>query len=271
MGGLALPLALATCNQGYPSDFSGLVGWWDASARNINAGSPSNSDAVYDWLDLSCNDYTASQSTPSSRPTWIASAINGRPAVRFDGTDDSLAAADHTLTGAFTLFAVVRTDSLTGSATAVHPVYGQWDATGDERSVLLMLNYAVNGSVAISRSHHGTDYQIKRTAANTLTSTVDPYVIAVAYDGEDSASDIYVNGVQVAIDATAEGGGWAVGSGGGNYDSSADVLIGKSAAWSGAARYFDGDMAVVASYGRNLVPAEIEWVSRTLMSKYGVT
>lgn len=70
-----------------PASLPGLVGWWKADALT----GLSNTDPVSSW--------TASvgpalvQGTAGARPTYRTAAQNGLSVVRFDGTDDFLAAA----------------------------------------------------------------------------------------------------------------------------------------------------------------------------------
>lgn len=53
-----------------------------------------DTDPVASWADASGNGNDAAQASAGLRPTFVADAISGRPAVRFDGVDDVLAIAD---------------------------------------------------------------------------------------------------------------------------------------------------------------------------------
>jgi Concanavalin A-like lectin/glucanases superfamily len=73
--------------------------------------------AVASWLDASGNANHANQATAGKRPLLVANAINGRPAVRFDGVDDRLDLAGNVFaTSSFplTVIAVVRTSDDAG-------------------------------------------------------------------------------------------------------------------------------------------------------------
>jgi hypothetical protein len=67
---------------------------------------------VASWSDASPALRTATQSTPSSRPIYRTNAINGRPALRFDGIDDYLTVAATLVPGSQnrTLLVVARPD-----------------------------------------------------------------------------------------------------------------------------------------------------------------
>ncbi|MBW2523552.1 MAG: hypothetical protein JRI23_05230 [Deltaproteobacteria bacterium] len=73
-----------------PSQLSGLNLWLEASTCVFTNGSH-----VTTWFDLSGNGNHATQNVSDERPVLTPSAINGLPAVDFDGVDDSLVIADH--------------------------------------------------------------------------------------------------------------------------------------------------------------------------------
>lgn len=67
---------------------------------------------VSSWADKSANGWDAVQETGNNQPTCVTSAINGRPAILFDGNDNYLNCGDHELTGsntAITIFIVSQT------------------------------------------------------------------------------------------------------------------------------------------------------------------
>jgi hypothetical protein len=62
-----------------------LLWWLKADTGAVRLGTNGN---VRQWLDVSGNQYDANQASSANQPRWIDTAINGRPAVRFDGTND---------------------------------------------------------------------------------------------------------------------------------------------------------------------------------------
>jgi hypothetical protein len=63
-----------------------LVMWLKADAiRGLKDGAP-----VETWVDSSGNGLDPFQPTEAKRPVWREKAVNGLPAVRFDGADDNL-------------------------------------------------------------------------------------------------------------------------------------------------------------------------------------
>jgi lysophospholipase L1-like esterase len=68
-----------------PSEIDDLEVWFSAGSLAL-----SNGAAVSSWSDDSGNGHDAAQATAGNRPTFVADAFRGLPAVRFDGTDDYL-------------------------------------------------------------------------------------------------------------------------------------------------------------------------------------
>lgn len=63
-----------------------LLGWWEAAeVTDLAAGS-----TVATWRDRSGNGRDATQPDATRRPTFVAEALNGFPALRFEGVDDAL-------------------------------------------------------------------------------------------------------------------------------------------------------------------------------------
>ena len=82
-----------------PTDVAGLTVWLKADAIT----GLSDADPVTTWVDSSGNGNDATQATASKKPIYKTSIINGKPIVRFDGTDD------YVRTGAFTATATAKT------------------------------------------------------------------------------------------------------------------------------------------------------------------
>lgn len=68
-----------------PTDIAGLKLWLKA-----DAGVTLNGSTVSQWDDQSGNGNHASQSTASYQPTFVANQLNGKPVLRFDGSNDFL-------------------------------------------------------------------------------------------------------------------------------------------------------------------------------------
>ena len=86
-----------------PRQLGGMQAWYRADAITALA----DGDPVASWVDSTANARTLAQSTADYRPAYKVSIQNGRPAIRFDGTDDMLSGA---FAGSlqFTVFSVQR-------------------------------------------------------------------------------------------------------------------------------------------------------------------
>lgn len=78
-----------------PSDIAGLQLWLKADGNVYNTGTTqaTNGQTVQTWADASGNARDATQATSGSRPTFITGALNSKPVIRFDGSDDFLGTA----------------------------------------------------------------------------------------------------------------------------------------------------------------------------------
>lgn len=73
-----------------------LCAWWSAKRADLITLSGS---AVTSWADV-VGGYALTQGTSANRPTYSATAVNGRPGITFDGTNDYLESSDAGLMGA---------------------------------------------------------------------------------------------------------------------------------------------------------------------------
>ena len=96
-----------------PSGVSGLTGWWKADAgayKDAGVTLATDGETVQQWNDQSGAGRNLAQGTSGARPTLVANVLNGKPVIRFDGTDDVLqssAALSSFITAAAGTFFVV--------------------------------------------------------------------------------------------------------------------------------------------------------------------
>lgn len=79
--------------------------WFDADSSYITKD---GGDLVSQWDDRSGNARHLAQATGTKQPLWISSAQNSLPGVRFDGTSDSMAAANFTFNQPETVYIVFK-------------------------------------------------------------------------------------------------------------------------------------------------------------------
>ena len=89
------------------------VAWFQAASMAAVPG-----QGVATWADASGNGYTAVQGDPARRPRFVANALNGRPAVRFDAAVSSNLAFARPISADFTIVVVFGSAQGVGRGTA---------------------------------------------------------------------------------------------------------------------------------------------------------
>lgn len=83
---MTLPIILADVKARFnPGKIGGLSLWY---AADKGFGALSDGDPIATWFDQSLNGDDLTQSTESKKPLYKTNILNGKPVVRFDGTDD---------------------------------------------------------------------------------------------------------------------------------------------------------------------------------------
>jgi hypothetical protein len=212
-----------------PQQVSGLAAWYRADA----IGGVADGAAVGSWVDSSGHGHPATAPSAAQQPTLVANAVNGLPAVRFDGTSD-LVQAWFGLAQPATVLVVYDVRADTGGA-----------------------QYVTDGAQNGSMVHYVTPGQFGEYAGGTQVLTRPGFsfgayhVVAGVFAGPSSA--LY-----------PDGGPGATGNPGTNNPGG--ITIGNSGA---AAAPAAADVAEVVVYNRALTTAEIDQVGRYLAGRYG--
>lgn len=93
-----------------------LKGWWKADAGALDASDAAitaDGTAVKTWQDQSGNTRHVTQGTAGARPLYKTAIQNGKPVIRFDGTDDQLQIASTGIMTALPLTILVAAASAT--------------------------------------------------------------------------------------------------------------------------------------------------------------
>lgn len=195
---------------------------------------------VNTWGDGSGYTNTSIQTNQAYQPLIIAGAVNGKPALRFDGQDDRMDI--YGLTGnmnAYTFIMVIKPRGLADYNQSIGAL-GGWGQ--------FLFHTSANGTV-----YCGTGVPGRLTApAGTMTDSVEQQ-FAFTYAGTGGESKLYQNGAQVA----------------------AGILSQAPAAWTGfilgatAANTLKGDVPEIIIYNRTLSDTERGNVQSYLEMKYG--
>lgn len=173
-----------------PSLLTGLVSWWDASTLSSITLNGSN---VASWANRVAGGPVAAQGTAANQPAYSATGRNGRPALIFDGTNDTL---PFTPTGfpngsgaAVTIFLVGQIDALAGSTTAFS--YGV--ASNDQ-------------SVAISQYVTGSLVRGGTFGRDSTTATVwnnNDHIVGVSVPAGAGPTVVRANGANAGAQSTS--------------------------------------------------------------------
>lgn len=229
-----------------PDSIATLSAWWRADSLGL-----SDAAAVSSWANSAAGGAAAVQATGANQPTLQTGEINGRPIVRFDGTNDHLVSTASASLAATTLVAVVKPVDVVNT----HTVRGAGDGTSGSGSGALQ--YRISGGrqslVRQATAEVGT-------TSNTTLSTTSFSIITATFTNATSYA-FYLNG-------TADGGG-----------SHAETLAPGAGTTIGFNRdtgdtggeYLGGDLAELIIYSSVLSTENRSRVHSYLSDKYGIT
>jgi hypothetical protein len=245
---LAATTAMAQAGPGGVGSSSTNVLWLDA-----NNGVVHSSNAVSQWSDRSGNANHAllPGSIPSARPTRVTSAVNGYPALGFDGSDDQLWVTDHSTLDltAWHFFLVLKAD--------VQKDYNAWMVKGnDGNENYEMLSYSDGNIHAPLYFTNGTR-TIPSSAGGQVTTT-DFNVFEYSYSTA-VGRDVYKNGTNILSDNESLT----------PQVNNFPLYIGNERSTSG--REISGDIAEVIAFNTRLNSAQRIIVNNYLAAKYGRT
>jgi hypothetical protein len=220
---------------------TGLSAWYRADTLvSVSAG------AVTQWGDASGQGRNAVQATGVRQPVAIGSAVNGRPAIRFDGTNDRLVIASGVLplgNNPYTFFAIARTTNANTN--------GGIMGGGSTSPSLSYNSFRLNQGGSFINDW-GQNAAV--TPANTIQNN-RVYLYQVDYNtttGRTIRINNVVSGSNAGITRTGAAGDVALGS---------STLATDNESWA-------GDIAEVIVFNRALSSAEITQVQNVLSQKY---
>lgn len=217
-----------------PKDVSGLKLWLKADSI-----SGADADPVTTWIDSSLNNHNATEAT--APPILKQSIVNGRPVVRFNGTDQYMSItshADFALAAPWHVFVVLSTDYTTAAQ------YKWWMSKASAWQI-----YSLGARAGYAN-----------TAVADLPALYNYFEIAIFMLLElvfDSSNDMayFINGWQKEIIAGASNP---------NTNTNA-VLLGRN-----STTYWDGDIAEILLYSGALAAADKTLIRNYLANKYGL-
>jgi hypothetical protein len=218
-----------------PSDLANLQMWYKADALALTDGA-----MVASWTDSSGNSRHATQAADAKKPLYKTAIQNGKPVVRFDATDDTLAITATIASGSWSIYAVHS-----GPGTAVNGRY-----ILDTQSGRLIV--AVRTANGVSDTTIGWyDGGWKTVAAGTTGFQINSWILTSGGNGE-----IFRNGTSLgtaAYSAKGIGGAIALGT---RYD--------------GTGPFFGADMGEVIFYNAAHNATQRGQVQSYLSTRWGI-
>ncbi len=215
-------------------------------------------DQVQQWLSKEGNAYAFVQETAAKKPTFNAADSNfaNRPTLTFEGSDDLLRyAGELTTATAGTAFVV----AIRGAAGALHTYLSSSDEAGDAEYLKL--------GAAAANDHLYT--QDSTDADDILSSGTAVGASAFIHTWISSGAGISLrnNG---AVDALTVDGGANNGDWFGDCTGRDNFCIGALKRNAGEADQYNGQLAEIVVYDRELTLSEIRVVERYLAARYHI-
>ena len=233
-----------------PLQIGGLKLWLDATDPAANGTQPSNASAISSWVDKSGSGNTVTQGTGASQPTYRTNVLNGKPVVRFDGTNDLMQKTSATALANTNLiyFAGILNDNGSGRGT----IFDYSNNTITNTGINLLLE--AGGGIHYQAGFFDGVLDIAMSTTITLPTSIVGYVYN---DGTNAF--IFINGVQVATVAA----GNIVNTGTRTY--TIGSLFGALATY-----FLNGDMGEILAYNSSQTAAIRLLINRSLGNKWGI-
>jgi hypothetical protein len=245
------PYSFAAAGAFDPLSITGCVLWLKADGNVYNTGTTqaTNGQTVETWVDASTSAASVTQSTSGYRPLFQTSVVNGKPVLRFDGTDDYFPLLTDVLSGAggATLLAVVKQvyDPPTVQAAAGHFM----GAVGTDSAI--DVNW-VDGNI-----YNGFASATRKSTGDPTANLTGWRVVSIR---SASTWEYFIDGAQHYSAASSVG----------IKASSPYALIGASSV-TGLTYNFEGDIAEIVLYDNAISDPDLEAAEDGLGDKYGVT
>jgi hypothetical protein len=218
-------------------------------------GQPANGDPIAWWEMRDGSRPRLVQATASLRPTWSESAVNSRPAVVFDGSDDYLASATALLSNAAGHVFVVAKQANAGEDTLL----SQADTASANRFLSLGMN---GGNAHYEQNDAGTEDDI---TGDTALGTSAFHVLEFISSGTAITMKVDGTAQTLTVNSGANNGDWA-----GDVTGADNTVLGALVA-SSVSQNADVSIAEVVAYEGAQAAADMTHVRQLLGSKYGIT
>ena len=220
---------------------NGLALWFTAESLEAML---SDGDGVASWYDDSGNGRNASQTNTASQPTFLTNAVNGLPAVRFDGANGVLGYDGSFLVGTdYTIFFVEGRRSGKSSNYPLAGLHG-----GQDRN----LHIGYRHDAQFTQAHYSRDYNVAVPAFTTQQFAISSMHLDTT---GGTGRQTYRGGTLLGGDGTTN-----------QLVAYTDAQVGRY----GTGTYYDGDIAEILIFDRYLDGIERNRIGYYLAQRYGI-
>ncbi|MBC7472248.1 MAG: DUF2341 domain-containing protein, partial [candidate division SR1 bacterium] len=199
---------------------------------------------VTSWTDQSGSYNDAVQNTVPNQPILVNNAINGKPAVRFDGINDSLLTTNNIIP-ANSNYSIFTIDKRNAAPNALWPIVA--NVTSFNTNQALHFGYQNNTTFRFAQFGQNVDATVDGYIPNNASLSSGTFDSTVGHK-------LYRNGLLLASDAALTG-----------LTNTDKIAIGN---WNNSSFYY-GDIAEILIYNRALSANEQKQVECYLSAKYG--
>lgn len=246
-----------TSVSGAPLPLADLKTWYEADAGSLLT----INGQVYQWLDQSGSANDAIQFTSANEPLFVAGQLNGRPVVRFDGLEDRLLAPYVVGTNNFTIFVVAAT-----GAPHEIDIESSLGFGGDSGEHYVLAGRPSDGTATSAELSMGTNgvsiYEYQPTSIGPDVVAAEAVYAGYLGTGAQIMSAVYTNKQPlIYLNGTLVRTGLA---------SPRAFVVTPQEIGGDPYGYFQGDVAEIMIFNRQLSNAELLTVGNYLNGKYAV-
>jgi hypothetical protein len=259
---LALTLTAPTtscCTDSAVTSVSGNILWLRAEDLVL-----ANAASVSSWTDSSASANHAVQGTAANQPTFRTNVINGKPVVRFDGTNDWLTLSTNPSPPAsHTVFTVLSTSTYASG----NILFGGWSGSNakDSWGILGTMTAPTCTGGLTFKFGDGTNSRVGACSGESqylFPGNDVPVVIVYRYSAGASAPEVFVNGFRVKNPGSTSGTATSI------LGTAVPFSIGRGG--STANYYSDEDVAEFLIFDSALNDLNRINIEGYLMTKYGL-
>ena len=237
-----------------------LIVWVESTSdASFDANETDDNATISNWYDLNPQNSPKNSFTAADRPRYSLNAINGLPAIRFNGTDSVMTSTNFSniITGSVTVFAVVRLPA----TLAAQPIIGK--RSGDNANFVFSTGTSTAGWQFCDNTCPNSPVSYA-AGSNAAVSANGTYIASVVYNGTSPAGTSTSTGISFFQNGTLAN---AIQS----TTTSPSTSVGGSLTLGGnSAGFFGGHIGEVIVFDRAIKREERQAIEGYLGKKWGI-